>query len=63
MRIKDFRKQYPSSYQIKRIQKDYNDSFMVSIYWAVVKKVDGGWRCWFVDGLKIAKQKYGDIND
>ena len=64
MRIRDFREQYPSKYQIVRtLGEDNISKFMVSVYWGVVKKVDGGWRCWFVDGLKVAKEKYGETND
>ena len=64
MRIRDFREQYPSQYQIIRtMENGVNSKFMVNVYWGVVKKVDGGWRCWFVDGLKVAKEKYGETND
>ena len=63
MKIRDFRQQYPSEYEIKRRIGEDISKFMVIVYWAVVKKVDGGWRCWFIDGIKVAKEKYGEMND
>ena len=39
------------------------DKFNVTVPWTPIRRENNGWRCWFVDGLKIVKQKYGDIND
>jgi len=58
------RKKYPETFKIKTLLNNgVYDLYNVNVPWTAVKKENNGWRCWFIDGIKTTKEKYGDIDD